>query len=138
MITTIIIGGAGIILAILIFLFFINYGTHLDMVKNIPRKHVICSSFKTFKINFYKYEWNRNIAHKYSFFCDNSNHNEYDNFYIHASIPIINGVLYRFSTISYMRYIIFLTLNKTTDKNENEIVNNTKSIRKQKLKKIKK
>ena len=100
----------------------VNYSTHKDMsmVYNSYRTRPLkvsyeSNSFSHFKKNFFKVEWERDIKNKYSFFQHNDKLSlEYDN-YIHASIVIVNNVNYKFKMISYIKYSIFLYLNRTTN-----------------------
>lgn len=124
---------------IIVILFIVNYSTHLYMTDIYMRgvnKVNICNDFNTFKKEFYNYEWERDIYNKKSFFNPHDKDEKFDDFYIHSSIVIVNGVKYRFSKISYFKFCLFLIKNKTTKKNQFEIVNNTKYKRKLKLKKI--
>lgn len=105
------------------------------MIKPFMNNHVIKNNFKDFKKDFYKKEWCRDINYKYSFF---DTQGIFNNNYIHASIIIIDNVLYRFTFLSYIRFLIFININKTTKENVNKIVNSKKDIRKQKLIKIEK
>jgi hypothetical protein len=91
-------------------------------------------SFKDFKIAFYKNEWRRNISYRTSFFDLTYNRLYYN--YIHASIIIINGVGYKFTFLSYLKFLIFIYLNRTTEENINKNINTKKDIRREKLKKL--
>jgi hypothetical protein len=94
---------------------------------------VIKRNFKDFKNAFNKKEWRRNLRFKKSFF--DLHYMSHEN-YIHASIIIIDRVRYRFTFLSYIKFLIFIYLNRTTSENINRNVNNKKDIRKQKLKKL--
>lgn len=123
-----------IIIFFIVMFYFVSYTTHLDMMRPYITKSVIIKhDFKDFKKAFYKKEWCRDFTHRKSFFDLGYSNKEN---YIHASIVIIDDVRYRFTFLSYIKFLIFINLNKTTLKNLNEIVNNKKYIRKQKLKRI--
>lgn len=129
-----------VILTILIFLFS-NWITHYYLMFNFynGRNSRVSHSFKEFKREFYNCEWQRDLNYKFSFFSTEKDpiKRVYTKRYqIHASVVIVNNIQFRFRPFNFIRYSIFLFKNRTNIKNYNEVVNNLRQKRRNKLQRI--
>ena len=128
------------LLFLAIFAWFLpTYLTHWS-ISNYQRsvRKIKWASFSNFKREFYKVEWCRSSGWRYAYFNrDTMDRMSFDLNYIHASIVIVNGTQFVFEPISFIRFQIFLFLNRTTEKNVNIRVNTLKQKRKLKLEKLK-
>jgi hypothetical protein len=100
----------GFALLVGLVLWIVTWTTHIHMNKSEAKQNKIpygWSTYLKFLDNFYKYNgWTKKDIWDRSLFANN--HDEYDNFYIHAEIIKIDKKCMILDPISYLKFKLFM------------------------------